>query len=81
MLELHHEFRHSGVAQVFRRPKFHIVMLYIEESDSVDRQLLRGRRVREHNERVRRTGEGVLEEGRNTDFDVVAARSRYQLFR
>jgi adenylate kinase len=80
MMELHHEFRRSEFSQVFRRPKFHIVMLYIEEADSVERQLARGRRVREHNEIVRRTGEGFLMEGRPTDFDVVAARTRYQIF-
>ena len=81
MMDLHHEFRQSEFAHLFRRPKFHIVMLYIEEADSVERQLARGRRVREHNEQVQKSGEGTMYEVRPTDFDVAAARQRYQIFR
>lgn len=81
MMDLHHEFRQTEFSPSFSRPKFHIVMLYIEEGDSVERQLARGRRVREHNDRVQRTGHGTLMDLRPTDFDVAAAKTRYQIFR
>lgn len=81
MMDLHKKYFHSDQAALFNRPKFHIVMLYIEEEESIQRQLARGRRIVEHNENVKRTGEGKLMEGRATDFVVDAARGRYRTFR
>lgn len=65
----------------FHRPIFHIIVLYVEEAVSVNRQLERGRKVLEHNEQVRSTGSGTLEETRKTDLSVEAARNRYRTFK
>ena len=42
----------------FRRPIFRITVLFVGEQTSVERQLSRGREIRAHNEKVRRTGVG-----------------------
>jgi len=47
----------------------------------VDRQLLRGREIREHNEEVSETGIGKLLELRSTDLDPTAAKRRYKVFK
>jgi hypothetical protein len=39
---------------------FQIVVLYVEEKESVERQLKRGRETVAHNERVRETGVGSV---------------------
>lgn len=36
----------------YPRPLFRIVVLYVEQTESVVRQLKRGRQAREHNEKV-----------------------------
>ena len=65
----------------FHRPIFHIIVLYVEEAVSVNRQLERGRKVMEHNEQVRSTGSGSIEETRKTDLSVESARNRYRTFK
>ncbi len=65
----------------FHKPIFHIVVLYVDESVSVDRQLKRGRKAQEHNKRVEITGTGELMEIRKTDLSVEAARNRYRTFK
>ena len=44
-------------------------MLFVEEAESVRRQLRRGQKVREHNLTVERTGQGQYLEERPTDSD------------
>ena len=65
----------------FRQPVFHIMVLFVDERESVARQLRRGREVHEHNEEVRRTGVGELLEERVTDLSEEAARHRYRVFK
>jgi adenylate kinase len=65
----------------FPKPIFHIIVLYVDESVSVSRQLKRGKKVQEHNEQVKSTGLGELKELRKTDLDVGAARNRYRTFK
>lgn len=65
----------------FHKPIFHIVVLYVDESVSVDRQMERGRKVEEHNRKVQATGSGQLLELRKTDLDVDTARNRYRTFK
>ncbi|MEX0327043.1 MAG: nucleoside monophosphate kinase [Puniceicoccaceae bacterium] len=65
----------------FHMPIFHIVVLYVDEAVSVDRQMQRGRRVEEHNRQVEATGTGQRREVRKTDLDVEAARNRYRTFK
>jgi adenylate kinase len=75
------EFRDTALAQVFRKPHFHILVLYIDEPESVRRQVLRGRQAQENNLRVRESGEGELMEVRPTDTSEEAARNRYRTFK
>lgn len=65
----------------FHKPIFHIIVLYVDESVSVHRQLHRGRLVQEHNRQVESTGTGKKKELRKTDLSVEAARNRYRTFK
>ncbi|QEF96303.1 Adenylate kinase [Stieleria maiorica] len=62
-------------------PVFHIMVLFVDESESVRRQLYRGRQVIAHNEEVARSGIGELWEERATDFNEALARNRYRVFK
>ena len=55
-------------------------MLYVNETESVRRQLARGKRTEENNEKVKQTGLGEVKEVRSTDISVAAARKRYKVF-
>jgi adenylate kinase len=81
MLELRREFYRTPLSIYFRHPTIHIMVLFVDESTSVARQLRRGVEVRAHNEEVRRTGIGELLEERATDFDKVLAERRYRVFK
>ena len=59
---------------------FHIVVLLVDEVESIRRQLHRGRQSGDHNERVRRTGRGGTEEVRKTDMNESVAQDRYRTF-
>ncbi len=72
---------HYANGQRFRKPRFHIIVLYIDEAESVERQLSRGRKALEHNKEVERTGFGEQSETRTTDLDEEAARNRYRTFK
>ncbi len=74
---------HHGtpMAVHFRKPVIQILVLFVDEKESIARQLKRGREVKEHNEEVRRTGEGELWEERATDFDDALAHRRYRVFK
>ncbi|MBA3708620.1 MAG: nucleoside monophosphate kinase, partial [Planctomycetes bacterium] len=80
MLELRHEFRSTPLAPFFPKPAFHITILYVEEKESVDRQIKRGRTTLAHNQRVAETGVGAVHEERPTDFSEESARKRYRVF-
>ncbi|MEJ1974459.1 MAG: nucleoside monophosphate kinase [Lacunisphaera sp.] len=81
MTQLWREFYGTPLAIHFRQPVIQIVVLFIDEKESVARQLKRGRESRLHNEEVRRAGHGVLVEERATDFDEKLARRRYRVFK
>ena len=53
---------------------FRICVLYVDEDISVQRQLARGRMIREHNLEVKKTGQGVLWEERVTDNDETVSK-------
>ena len=63
------------------RPFFRIVCLYVEEEESIRRQLHRGELVRKHNDIVKASGLGTLLPVRDTDTSEEKARLRYQLFK
>jgi len=78
---LRREFYHGPLSGHFRLPTIHIMVLFVDERTSVERQLRRGREVRAHNEEARRTGGGELLEERPTDFDETLAQRRYRVFK
>jgi adenylate kinase len=79
--ELRQEFGPTPIGNHFRNPVIHIMVLFVSERVSVERQLKRGREVKAHNEEVRRTGIGELQEERVTDFDQSLAERRYRVFK
>jgi adenylate kinase len=81
MVHLWREFYGTPLGIHFRQPIIHIVVLFIDEKESIARQLKRGREVKVHNENVRLTGRGELLEERATDFDESLAARRYRVFK
>lgn len=81
VLDLHTQYRATPAARHFRKPLFRIALLFVGEEVSVQRQLKRGREIREHNRRVREEGVGKLLEERQTDLDVELCRKRYKTFK
>ena len=75
------EFYQTSLQQKFPKPVFHIMVLFVDEHESVARQMFRGRQIREHNEKVRASGVGKLKRERATDFDDATARHRYRTFK
>ena len=80
MLDLRARYGGTPMAPLFPKPMFQIVVLYVEEKESVERQLKRGREIVAHNERVRETGVGTLLEERVTDLNEESCRKRYRVF-
>ncbi|NND96440.1 MAG: nucleoside monophosphate kinase [Pirellulaceae bacterium] len=81
MIGLRREFAGSHESIHLKQPTFHIMVLFVDEAESVARQLSRGRQVVAHNEEVKRSGIGELWEERPTDFDAALARNRYRTFK
>ncbi len=81
MIALRRDFVDTPLAIHFRQPMFHIMVLFVDEAESIARQLKRGRQVIAHNEEVKRSGIGELWEERPTDFNEALARNRYRVFK
>ncbi len=81
MHALRREFYGTPLSIHFRQPTIHIMVLFVDEKESIARQLKRGRETLAHNEEVRRTGIGELREDRPTDHDESLARRRYRVFK
>src|SRR3954465_11289970 len=81
MHALRREFYHRALRIHFRQPTIHIMVLFVDEKESIARQLKRGRETRLHNDEVLRTGVGQLLEDRPTDHDEALARRRYRVFK
>ena len=81
MISLRRDFVDTPLAIYFRQPMFHIMVLFVDEPESIARQLKRGRQVIAHNEEVNRSGIGELWEERPTDFNESLARNRYRVFK
>jgi adenylate kinase len=81
MHALRSEFYNTPLSIHFRHPNIHIMVLFVDEMESVARQLKRGRETRANNAEVARTGIGDLQEDRPTDHDEGLARRRYQTFK
>lgn len=81
MNQLRREYIATPLARFFRQPVVHIMVLFVDEKESVARQLKRGREVHEHNAEVRRGGVGELWDERSTDLSDESARHRYRVFK
>lgn len=81
MHALRREFLDTPLHIHFRQPTIHIMVLFVDEQESVARQLKRGRETIVHNDEVKRTGVGELWEDRPTDHDEALARRRYRVFK
>jgi len=81
MHALRREFFDTPLSIHFRQPTIHIMVLFVEEKESIARQLKRGRETLAHNDEVLRSGVGQLSEDRPTDHDEALARRRYQAFK
>ncbi len=81
MQSLRQEYYDTPLHAHFRQTTIHIMVLFVEEKVSIERQLKRGKEIQQHNEEVIATGIGELKELRSTDLDVRAARRRYKVFK
>lgn len=81
MQQLRREFYHTPLSIHFRQPTIHIMVLFVDEITSVNRQLKRGREILAHNDEVARTGIGETIEVRPTDYDEALAQRRYRVFK
>ena len=81
MIAVRRDFAGTPDAAHFKQPSFHIMVLFVDEAESIARQMSRGRAVIAHNEEVKREGMGELWEERATDFSESLARNRYRVFK
>lgn len=81
LIDLRLKFKETLLTEHFKKPHFHIVVLFIDEKESVKRQVNRGQEALAHNEEVKESGVGELEELRPTDLDPKAALNRYRTFK
>ena len=63
------------------QPIFRIVVLIVDEKVSINRQLMRGKKALIHNQKILKTGKGILQEIRKTDISKKSAKIRYLIFR
>ena len=80
LADLRREFRDTPHADKFPKPHFHILVLFVDENESIRRQLRRGKEAVEHNQRAQTEGAPLMEV-RKTDLDADAARNRYRVFK
>ncbi|MCB1232227.1 MAG: nucleoside monophosphate kinase [Verrucomicrobiae bacterium] len=78
---LRREYVDTPLASQFRKPMFHIVVLFVDEAESVRRQILRGEKAREHNAEVEASGVGEMIDIRATDLSEETSRNRYRTFK
>lgn len=81
LMEMRKRHRNTLLAQRFPKPVFHIIVLFVDEAESVRRQLIRGRQNLEHNKEVEASGMGEMIDVRPTDLSDEAARNRYRTFK
>ncbi len=80
LMELRRKYVGTPQEKVIHKPIFHIIVLYVDENTSVQRQVERGRKMQEANQRALATGNGRVEV-RRTDLSVASARNRYRTFK
>ena len=81
MHALRREFYNTHLSIHFRQPTIHIMVLFVDEKESVARQLKRGRETKALMEMASRSADTPLPEDRPTDHDESLARRRYRVFK
>lgn len=81
MVALRREFADSPELVHYKHPTFHIMVLFVDEAESVARQLKRGRQTIAHNESLDHADGDKKWEERPTDFSGELARNRYRVFK
>jgi len=79
IMDLYREFKNVP-GKRFQRPVFQVTVLWVEENESVERQLKRGQKALINNREVDRKGVGQKIEVRTSDFDRQSAMLRYKIF-
>jgi adenylate kinase len=79
--DLRARYLDTPLEERFRKPQFHILVLFIDEAESIRRQLERGKQAIARNHEVEESGMGTKVEIRKTDLDEDAARNRYRTFK
>lgn len=78
---LRREYKDTPLSELFKKPMFHIVVLFVDEAESVRRQLYRGEQARMQIAEAEASGVGEASEVRATDHTEEAARNRYRTFK
>lgn len=81
LIALRNKYTATPHSEYFKKPHYHIVVLFVDQQESVKRQLYRGKHAQLHNEKVIESGIGNLIEVRSTDLDSNAALNRYRTFK
>lgn len=83
LMERHLRFAEDPDADEWRspRPSFKVVILYVDEAESVRRQMKRAELTSLHNERVKDAGTGDVWNVRATDVNQALCKRRYQVFK
>ena len=79
--ELKNYYQSTDLEIFFKKPHFHIVVLFIDQNESVRRQINRGEKAIQHNMEVKASGVGNIIEVRPTDLDPEACINRYRTFK
>ncbi len=78
---LRREHLNTELSKLFHKPVFHIVVLFVDEAESVRRQLYRGQEAARQAQSNAEAGEGESSSPRTTDQSEESARKRYLTFK
>jgi adenylate kinase family enzyme len=81
LIQLYHHNADGPDEWRFPRPSFKVVILYVDEEESVHRQSQRAKLASLHNQRALDAGTGDVWNVRTTDISEALCRRRYQVFK
>ncbi|MCR9292927.1 MAG: nucleoside monophosphate kinase [bacterium] len=81
MNSLYRLYHRTPLAANFRKPTIHVMVLFVDEQTSIERQLKRGKEIADLNARAEAEGDPPPYQERATDKDPEAARHRYRVFK
>jgi len=81
LIQLYHHNADGPDEWRFPRPSFKVVILYVDEEESVRRQSQRAKLASLHNQRALDAGTGDVWNVRTTDISEALCRRRYQVFK